>query len=94
MRGDISRRLPLNATGDEFDHLADSLNAMLDRNESLIASIRQVTNDIAHDMRRPLARLDQHLDEALSADLPELQGEALFRAKDNLHDALEIFPLF
>jgi len=91
MRGDISRRLPPNTTGDEFDHLAGSLNAMLDRNEALIASVRQVTDDIAHDMRRPLARLSQHLDEAQAASIPETRDTALIRAKDDLHDALEIF---
>lgn len=91
MRGDISRRLPPNTTGDEFDHLAGSLNAMLDRNEALIASVRQVTDDIAHDMRRPLARLGQHLDAAEAASVPEVQTLALTRAKDNLHEALEIF---
>ena len=63
MRGDMSRRLPLNAGNDEFDHLASSLNAMLERNENLIASISQVTDDIAHDMRRPLAHLGQQLDD-------------------------------
>lgn len=91
MRGDISRRIILNATGDEFDHLAGSLNAMLDRNEALIASVRQVSDDIAHDMRRPLARLGQHLDEAMEASNADLRNTALVRAKAGLHDALEIF---
>lgn len=91
MRGDISRRLSLNATGDEFDHLAGSLNAMLDRNEALIASVRQVSDDIAHDMRRPLARLGQHLDKAMETLHPEIRDSALIRAKADLHDALEIF---
>ena len=91
MHGDISRRIILNATGDEFDHLAGSLNAMLDRNEALIASVRQVSDDIAHDMRRPLARLGQHLDEAMEASNADLRNTALVRAKAGLHDALEIF---
>ncbi|GAN67775.1 sensor histidine kinase [Acetobacter orleanensis] len=91
MRGDISRRLPLNGTGDEFDHLAGSLNAMLDRNETLIASVQQVSDDIAHDMRRPLARLGQHLDEAMAASHPEIRDASLLRVKADLQDALEIF---
>ncbi|WP_264815050.1 sensor histidine kinase [Acidomonas methanolica] len=91
MRGDMSRRLPLNGTGDEFDHLSGSLNAMLDRNEALIASVRQVSDDIAHDMRRPLARLAQHLDEATETPQPDRRDVALERAKGDLHDALEIF---
>ncbi|MGX7345276.1 ATP-binding protein [Acetobacter pasteurianus] len=91
MHGDITRRITLSATGDEFDHLADSLNAMLDRNEALIASVRQVSDDIAHDMRRPLARLGQYLDEAMGASVIDIRNGALLRAKAGLRDALEIF---
>ncbi|MFT8675445.1 MAG: ATP-binding protein [Acetobacter sp.] len=91
MRGDMSRRLPLNATNDEFDHLATSLNAMLERNESLIASVRQITDDIAHDMRRPLAHLGQHLDDVAQGRLAPAQAEALAEAQNNLDEALEIF---
>ena len=91
MRGDISQRLALNGTGDEFDHLANSLNAMLDRNETLIASVRQISDDIAHDMRRPLARLGQNLDRAQTATASHVQKTALTQAQDNLQDALEIF---
>lgn len=91
MRGDISQRLALNGTGDEFDHLANSLNAMLDRNETLIASVRQISDDIAHDMRRPLARLGQNLDRARTAPTGDIQDIALTKAQDNLQDALEIF---
>lgn len=91
MRGDMSRRLPLNAGNDEFDHLASSLNAMLERNENLIVSISQVTDDIAHDMRRPLAHLGQQLDDLEQSDLSPRQEDILIRAKENLQDALEIF---
>lgn len=91
MHGDMSQRILRSGTNDEFDHLASSLNAMLDRNESLIASIRQVTDDIAHDMRRPLAHLGQHLDDIAQTPLTTRQAEALTHAKDNLDTALEIF---
>lgn len=91
MRGDLSRRLPLNAANDEFDHLAVSLNAMLERNETLVASIRQVTDDIAHDMRRPLAHLGHHLDDLSGISLPPAETEALNQARHNLNEALEIF---
>jgi signal transduction histidine kinase len=60
--GDFSRRIPIRGTGDEFDHLVASLNAMLERNEAAMASVRQVSNDIAHDLRTPLTRLRQRLD--------------------------------
>jgi signal transduction histidine kinase len=62
MRGDFSRRIPVRGTGDELDHLVRSLNAMLERNEMAMESVRQVSNDIAHDLRTPLTRLRQRLE--------------------------------
>jgi signal transduction histidine kinase len=62
MAGDFSRRIPVRGTGDELDHLVASLNAMLERNEAAMESVRQVSNDIAHDLRTPLTRLRQRLD--------------------------------
>ena len=64
MAGDFSCRVPVRGTGDEFDHLAASLNAMLERNEAAMESVRQVSNDIAHDLRTPLTRLRQRLEMA------------------------------
>jgi len=62
MAGDFSRRIPVRGSDDEFDHLAGSLNAMLERNELAMESVRQVSNDIAHDLRTPLTRLRQRLE--------------------------------
>jgi len=62
--GDLSHRVPLRGTDDEFDRLGKSVNAMLDRIESLIDSLRRVTTDIAHDLRTPLSRLRQRLERA------------------------------
>jgi signal transduction histidine kinase len=62
MAGDFSRRIPTRGTGDELDHLVTSLNAMLERNEAAMEGVRQVSNDIAHDLRTPLTRLRQRLD--------------------------------
>jgi signal transduction histidine kinase len=59
MRGDLARRVPTTGRGDEVDELAGELNAML---AGLIAQERQVTDDIAHDLRTPLARLRQRLE--------------------------------
>jgi signal transduction histidine kinase len=64
MAGDLSRRLPVHGSNDEFDQLSDSINVMLDRIEELMASVKQVTTDIAHDLRTPLGRLRQHLEGA------------------------------
>lgn len=63
--GDLQRRIPVRGSGDEFDHLAASLNAMLDRIQTLMDGLRQVSNDIAHDLRTPLTRLRQRLELAL-----------------------------
>ncbi len=60
--GDLQRRIALNGSGDEFDHLAISLNAMLDRIQILMDGLRQVSTDIAHDLRTPLTRLRQRLE--------------------------------
>jgi signal transduction histidine kinase len=62
MAGDFSKRIPLRGTQDELDHLAASLNAMLERNQAAMENVRQVSNDIAHDLRTPLNRLRQRLE--------------------------------
>jgi signal transduction histidine kinase len=64
MRGNFDRRIALRGSGDEFDHLSASLNEMLDRIQTLMDGLRQVSNDIAHDLRTPLARLRQGLEGA------------------------------
>ena len=65
--GDLSRRLPQSGRGDEFDRLVMTVNAMLTKLETLVAAQRQVTDDIAHDLRGPLQRLRQGLEEALAS---------------------------
>lgn len=62
MAGDLSRRIPVRGTADEFDRFSASLNEMLARMESLMNGLRQVSNDIAHDLRSPLSRLRQRLE--------------------------------
>lgn len=91
MDGDLSRRLPLTDMDDEFNHLSSSLNSMLARNEALFAQLRQVTDDIAHDMRRPLAHLGRYLERAERATTPVESAHALEKAHDSLNEALEIF---
>ncbi len=62
--GDLARRVPVRGAGDDLDRLAATLNRMLDRIESLMENLRQVSNDIAHDLRTPLSRLLQRLEAA------------------------------
>ncbi|MGQ0674156.1 MAG: ATP-binding protein [Hyphomicrobium sp.] len=65
MAGDLSRRMPLSGSGDEFDDLSRSLNAMLERIEQLMGSLREVSDNIAHDLKTPLNRLRNRAEAAL-----------------------------
>jgi signal transduction histidine kinase len=67
--GDLSRRIERSGSGDDFDHLSATLNVMLDRISGLMENLRQVSNDIAHDLRTPLSRLRQDLEEARRLEL-------------------------
>ena len=64
IEGDDDRRVPMRGVADDIDRLAATLNRMLDRNTSLLSALRQVSRHIAHDLRTPLGRLRQGLDEA------------------------------
>jgi signal transduction histidine kinase len=72
--GDLTRRVPVGGSGDEFDNLADSINSMLDRIQALMSELQQVTTDIAHDLRTPLTRLRQRLE---LVQRPEVDSQAL-----------------
>ena len=60
--GNLSQRMPVDGTGNAFDEQAQTLNRMLDRIGGLMANVKQVSSDIAHDLRTPLARVVQLLD--------------------------------
>jgi len=62
MSGRLQRRMPVRGINDEFDQLADNLNAMLDRIDSLMEGVRSVSDNIAHDLRTPLTRLRGRLE--------------------------------
>jgi len=66
MAGDLSHRVALRGSGDELDQLAANVNAMLDQIERLLAGMRQVTDNIAHDLRGPLHRLRTRLEVTLA----------------------------
>ena len=65
MGGDLSRRVPVRGSNDELDDLAVSLNAMLDRIEQLMNGLREVSDNIAHDLKTPLNRLRNRAEAAL-----------------------------
>jgi signal transduction histidine kinase len=73
MAGDLTGRLEVTGTGDEFDRLADSLNAMLERIELLLHGLKDVSDNIAHDLKTPLTRLRNRVEAALN-DEPSNEG--------------------
>jgi len=68
MRGDLSLRIPTRSTDDDFDQLADNLNGMLDTIEQLMEDVRRVTDNVAHDLRTPLTRLRNRLEQLKNDD--------------------------
>ncbi len=62
IEGDLARRVPTGGSGDDLDQLAATFNRMLDRIAALMDSLKQVSTDIAHDLRTPLTRLRQRLE--------------------------------
>lgn len=92
MEGDLTRRLPLSGRDDEFDRLTETFNVLLGRIETLMIAQRQVTDDIAHDLRSPLSRLRQLLEGALAHPRdPEADAEVLERAMAELDAVLASF---
>ncbi|HJS80000.1 MAG TPA: ATP-binding protein [Vitreimonas sp.] len=92
MAGDLTRRAPVRGAGDEFDALAESMNAMLDRLEQLMQTTRTAGDAIAHDLRSPLTRFRQKLEVALEAPPDSAADrEALRRALDEADRLLEMF---
>ncbi|HVR66302.1 MAG TPA: HAMP domain-containing sensor histidine kinase [Verrucomicrobiae bacterium] len=91
-QGEVKRRMPVRGSDDEFDRLAQNLNAMLEEIERLMGSIRAATNNIAHDLRSPLNRLRNRL-EAMHRQLPEpaLQEEELEHAIGDIDGLLQTF---
>lgn len=76
MAGDLSGRLPVAGSGDELDRLADNVNAMLERIEALMRGLKEVSDNIAHDLKTPLTRLRNRCEQALRS----ATGEASYRS--------------
>ena len=73
MRSGLGERIPLRGTRDEWDGLAANLNSMLERIEELAEWNRQVSDNVAHDLRTPLTRLRGRLEKACTQE-PDLVG--------------------
>lgn len=77
MAGDLNERIALQGSGDEFDRLAANLNEMLDRIARLMAGMREVSDNVAHDLRTPLTRLQGRMEAALRSGNEATMREAL-----------------
>ncbi|AAL52509.1 two-component sensor histidine kinase [Brucella melitensis] len=76
MDGDLTGRLPVNGSGDEFDRLSGNLNVMLARILELNEGLKQVSDNIAHDLKTPLTRLRNRAEEALGGEKVEPEYRA------------------
>jgi signal transduction histidine kinase len=88
MDGDLTGRLPIAGTGDELDRLADNLNAMLERIEALMLGLKEVSDNIAHDLKTPLTRLRNRAEEALRGAEDESQYRAALESTIEESEAL------
>jgi signal transduction histidine kinase len=88
MEGDLAGRLPIAGTGDELDRLASNLNAMLERIEALMHGLKEVSDNIAHDLKTPLTRLRNRCEEALRLAEDESQYRAALESTIEESEAL------
>ena len=80
MAGNLGERIEVEGGGDEFDELALNLNAMLERIQRLLNGMREVTDNIAHDLRTPLTRMRSRIEVALMRDLDTAEARDLLEA--------------
>ena len=92
MAGDLSRRVPTSSSDDDFDELASNLNAMLDRIQRLMEELRRVSDNIAHDLRTPLSRLRNKLEEL--SDSTHLDESERRTAQTAISDADALLATF
>ena len=89
-QGDLETRLPRNFTGDDLDRLGASVNAMVERNSALLRGMREVTDNVAHDLKTPLTRLRNRAEEALRAPAGA-ERAALERVIEESDDLIRVF---
>lgn len=92
MAGDLSERLPVGRSGDEIDRLAENLNAMLERIEALMVGLKEVSDNIAHDLKTPLTRLRSAAEAALmDARGPDAYQEGLEHTIEKADELIKTF---
>ncbi len=88
MAGDLGERLPVAGSGDEIDRLAENLNQMLERIESLMRGLKEVSDNIAHDLKTPLTRLRNRAEQALRTAKSETEYRGALERTIEESDAL------
>jgi signal transduction histidine kinase len=91
MGGNLSRRVPVAGSGDELDQLSVSLNLMLDQIERLMAGMKEISSNVAHDLRTPLNRLRSRVEAALRTGEPYAQKAALEKTIEEADALLATF---
>jgi signal transduction histidine kinase len=92
VNGDLSRRVPLTGSDDEFDRLAQTINMMLDQIAALMTGMRAVTDSLAHDLRSPLTHTKSIIEQALRKESsPEACRQALAQTEAELEKILRTF---
>jgi len=91
IEGDYTRRIPVDGSGSEFDRISVILNAMLSRIETLMMSLRQVSSDIAHDMRTPLGRIRQDMEALMRRAPDKVTADTLEQTIADMDALLDLF---
>jgi signal transduction histidine kinase len=91
MGGDLSSRMPIAGSGDELDKLARSLNEMLDQIERLMTGMKEVTSNVAHDLKTPLTRLKARVESALRSNSKTEYRAALDKTIEESDRLLQTF---
>jgi signal transduction histidine kinase len=90
--GDLDRRILKNGFADDIDHVSSLINTMLDRLQGLIGNLKQVSVDIAHDLRTPISRMRQKLELVRSgADNISAYKVAIDAPIDEIDDIADTF---
>jgi signal transduction histidine kinase len=92
LQSGLGQRIPLRGTHDEWDELAANLNSMLDRIEALMGEVKQVTDNVAHDLRTPLARVRGRLEKAYNKQRDGDYDQSLI--SDTIADLDDVLRMF
>jgi signal transduction histidine kinase len=92
MQSGLDKRIPLRGSNDEWDRVAENLNSMLDRIETLMGEVKQVSDNVAHDLRTPLTRMRGRLEKAFHGSRIAEDDQALIG--DTIADLDAVLRIF